>query len=318
MDIKNIFHQLPPNTNGVYLLSTIENSENQTQTKDIFSNKWGKVVESGETEKAIARQKKWYLELYGFDTENDLRNFLQTKKIILDAGCGYGYKAAWFARLSPNSQVIAMDYSDAIFNACKKYCEIENLTFIKGDISDTQIKPNTLDYISCDQVIHHTEFPEKTFSHLCDILKLNGEFACYVYAKKALPRELLDDHFREYAKQLGKDELWKMSEQLTQLGKRLDDLNVTFDAPDIPLMGIKGGRQSVQRFIYWNFLKCFWNEDVGMQNSIATNFDWYGPSNAYRYSESEFKEWVVQNSLETLYFHIEPACYSGRFKKRDI
>lgn len=48
--------------------------------------------------------------------------------------------------------------------------------------------------------------------------------------------------------------------------------------------------------IYWNFIKCFWNEELGYDTSVATNFDWYSPSNAKRYSEEE-------------------ACYSGRFLK---
>ena len=38
----------------------------------------------------------------------------------------------------------------------------------------------------------------------------------------------------------------------------------------------------IQRFIYWNFLKCFWNEQLGKETSLVTNFDWYSPSNARR------------------------------------
>ena len=38
-------------------------------------------------------------------------------------------------------------------------------------------------------------------------------------------------------------------------------------------------------FLYWNFLKCFWNEDLGRETSVVTNYDWYSPSNARRYSK---------------------------------
>ena len=80
-------------------------------------------------------------------------------------------------------------------------------------------------------------------------------------------------------------------------------------------MGIKAGEYDIQRFIYWNFIKCFFNEELGKETSIATNFDWYSPSNAKRFSESEFIEMINNNHLEIEYFHIEEACYSGRFKK---
>jgi SAM-dependent methyltransferase len=208
-----------------------------------------------------------------------------------------------------------MDFSEAALIGAQNYKHLKNLYFVRGDIADTGIKVNSIDYVSCDQVIHHTEHPEKTFAHLTSITKKGGEFACYVYAKKAMPRELLDDHFREYAKTLSKEELWELSEQLTQLGKNLSDLNVKFKSPDIPALGIKGGEYDIQRFIYWNFLKCFWNAELGYETSKATNFDWYSPSNAARYTEAEYKKIITDNNLGITYFHKEEACYSGRFKK---
>lgn len=161
----------------------------------------------------------------------------------------------------------------------------------------------------------HTENPESTFKHLSAITSLGGEFACYVYKKKALPRELLDDHFRLATHDIPNEQIWEMSAQLTELGKRLSDLKVNIDSPDIPLLGIKGGTYDLQRFIYWNFIKCFWREDWGKEMCDATNFDWYAPSNAKRYSEEEFKTLINKNNLKILHFYEEEACYSGRFKK---
>jgi hypothetical protein len=104
-----------------------------------------------------------------------------------------------------------------------------------------------------------------------------------------------------------------MAEQLTELGRRLSALNVQFEAPDIPELGIKGGRYDIQRFIYWNFLKCFWNDELGRETSVVTNFDWYSPSNARRFSEQEVRALVRANGLIEKFFHAEEACYSGRF-----
>ncbi|MBL8180233.1 MAG: class I SAM-dependent methyltransferase [Blastocatellia bacterium] len=288
---------------------------NQTQTKDIFSDKWKQVEQMDSLERLYESQFEWFLQLYGFGDEQDLQEYLSDKSVILDAGCGLGYKAAWFARLAPQATVIGIDISDAAYQAAANFRELPNLVYLKGDIANTGIKPNSVDLVVCDQVIMHTENPEETFRHLSDITKPGGEFACYVYAKKALPRELIDDYFRHETHDVTSEQMWEMSEQLTELGKRLSELNVSFEAPDIPLLGIKGGTYDIQRFIYWNFLKCFWKEDWGFEMSKATNYDWYAPSNAKRYNREEFEQMIRENNLQISYFHQEEACYSGRFAK---
>ena len=313
--ISEIFKEkIDIDSNFIHIKSSSE-AKNQQHTNEAFSEKWSEYENTNEKDKFYDMQKEWYLKLYGFESEVDLAEFLSTKKYIFDAGCGLGYKAKWFADLAPSSIVIGMDFSDACVIAAKNYKDSKNLYFIKGDIADVPFKDNSIDYVSCDQVIMHTEVPENTFAELTRITKQEGEFACYVYAKKALPRELIDDYFRIETKNLSNEQLWEMSRQLTELGKRLSELKVEVDIPDIPLLGIKGGKQDIQRFIYWNFLKCYWNEEQGKDNSDMINFDWYSPSNAKRYSEEEYKQMVADNNLEIKYFHKEEACFSGRFSK---
>ena len=291
------------------------NHVNQKQTAEIFSDKWTSLNSKENTKKLLEFNQTWFPKLYGFKDETDLAEYLSSKKIIADAGCGLGYKAEWLAKLSPNSLVLGIDISDAVNHASQSYKDVPNLFFLKADIADTGMKNDSVDFMICDQVIMHTESPENTFKHLSSITKLNHEFACYVYSKKALPRELLDDYFRKQTHHISNDEMWAFSQQLTELGKTLSELNVKFTSPEIPLLGIKGGEYDLQRFLYWNFLKCFWKEDWGQELSRATNYDWYAPSNATRFSEAEFKLLISKNNLSISYFHSEEACYSGRFKK---
>ncbi len=63
----------------------------------------------------------WYLKLYGYVSEGDLKEALKSRKIILDAGCGSRYKAACFADMAPDSLVVCMDFSEAIFEAAQRY-----------------------------------------------------------------------------------------------------------------------------------------------------------------------------------------------------
>lgn len=297
-----------------FSVSSSHGAENQDQTNNAFTEKWNKYNDSDEQEKFYSFQRNWYLELYGFGTESVLREFLADKSVIFDAGCGLGYKAAWFAKLAPHAVIIGMDYSEAAQLAAIRYQDLENLFFVRGDIAKTGFVDDAITYTSCDQVIMHTEDPATTFAEFARITDgFRGEIACYFYAKKALPRELLDDYFRLHCKNMSSQELWAMSEQLTELGKRLSELNVTFVAPDIPELDIKGGEYDIQRFVYWNFLKCFWNEELGRETSISTNFDWYSPSNAQRFSRDEVMSLLDQNSLKTRFFHSEEAAHAGRF-----
>ena len=303
-------------TGNFAVQSGLSSHRRQQQTNEVFSDKWGKYANSSEKERLYDFQRAWFLELYGFGTERALRDYLSHCRVVFDAGCGLGYKTAWFAQLAPHALVIGMDFSEAARQAASDYSHLPNVFFVQGDIAATDFKDGAVDFASCDQVIMHTENPEKTFAELVRIVTPDGgEVACYFYARKALPRELLDDHFRLYCQKLGRGELWAMSEQLTELGRRLSALNVQFDAPDIPALGIKGGRYDIQRFIYWNFLKCFWSDSLGRETSIITNFDWYSPSNARRFSEEEVRTLARDNGLTASFFHAEEACYSGRFAR---
>lgn len=85
-------------------------------------------------------------------------------RVIFDAGCGLGYKAAWFAELAPKSLVIGMDYSRAAEQAAIQYRNNHNLYFIQGDIANTGFKTGSISFISCDQVIMHTKTPNVRFT----------------------------------------------------------------------------------------------------------------------------------------------------------
>lgn len=317
MNVKELFKEnVVVTDNFITVQKKTDSSEsNQQQTRDIFSDKWVEADEYKNIDKLYEFQYDWFLSLYGFESQEKLAAYLSDKKTIIDTGCGLGYKAALFAKLAPHAIVLGVDISDAIDVAAKNFRQYPNLFFFRGDIANTGLKDGVIDFTVCDQVIMHTEVPEDTFRHLSNITSPGGEFACYVYSKKALPRELVDDYFRKATHTISKEEMWQFSEQLTELGKRLSNLKVSFESPDIPLLGIKGGTYDIQRFIYWNFIKCFWKEEWGFDLSKSTNFDWYAPSNAKRFSKQEFLDMVNENRLQVSYLHEEEACYSGRFLK---
>ena len=167
----------------------IENK--QSLTNDAFSEKWINYSkeEIAEQEKLFEFQKRWFLDLYGFDNENSLARHLSKFEWILDTGCGLGYKAAWFASLAPNSKVIGIDFSSASYVAYKKYKDIySNLVFARGDIAKTKLPDNFSGFTVCDQVIMHTTNPRVTLKELSRITSENGEVCCYWYRKRSTKR----------------------------------------------------------------------------------------------------------------------------------
>lgn len=301
-------------------LSEQSEAESQNSTNDAFSKKWNDFSTYEDYEDKATyynMQKRWYLDLFGFPSEDDLVSFLRDLDYIYDAGCGLGFKAAWLAQLAPHAVVVGVDFSQAAQLAAEQYADLPNLFFIQADIAQPTFKENSIDYVYCDQVIMHTEDPKATFAELAKITKNGGDFSCYFYAKKALPRELLDDYFRSHCTNMTHEELLEMSDQLVELGKALTDLNVTFNAPAIPALGIKGGKTDLQRFIYWNFIKCFWNLEMGKKTSAMVNYDWYSPTNAQRFSKEEVQTLVNAHNLHIKHFHEEEACISGRFTKTE-
>ncbi len=315
-DVSRLFHgSVRQEGNFLTFPGVAPQEEQAEQTSRAFSTKWTRVDRSTEDVEALAAfQYRWFLSLYGFGSEEELAEFLRAHPVIVDMGCGLGYKSAWLAGLAPHSTVIGVDSSSAVQAAARRYSQQSNLLFASGDISRTPFRRGSVDFVVCDQVLQHTSEPELTFAHLASLVAPGGQFACYVYARKALPRELLDDYFRSRTHSVTDEEMWALSEQLTELGRRLSDLKVSFDCPAIPLLGIAGGPIDVQRFVYWNFLKCFWRPEWSFELCQATNYDWYAPSNARRFSREEFTDLIRQNQLETIYFHAEEACYSGRFR----
>ena len=303
---------------GVFVIENQKHvKDKQALTNDAFSEKWKVFSEEeiAEQEKGFEFQRKRFLKLYGFHDENHLAKHLQSYDYILDAGCGLGYKAAWFATLAPRSKVIGIDFSSASYTAYQRYKnDFPNLVFAKGDIANSFLPTGSIGFTVCDQVIMHTDNPRETLSELSRVTSNKGEVCCYWYKKKALPRELLDDYYRENTAHLSNEELWTLSKEVLELGRMLSDLKVEANFPDLPSLGIIGGKMDLQRFIYWNFVKCFWNEDLGYAISLNTNFDWYSPVNAKRFSQLEVENDLENAMLKKVFWHEEEACFSGRFE----
>jgi len=303
-----------PIKNGIPRL-VVDKAGNFVKTEDAFSAKWKKYNKVFHGKKWYDRQKKWFLDRFGWENLSNFKKFLGNREKILDAGTGIGNSAKLFSS-NPKSLVFAIDASESIDFAYKKYGMVKNIHFIQADIRQLPFKKNFFDFICSDQVLHHTKDTRTSFLKLTKLLTKNGLISIYVYNKKSPMREYADDFIRQTTVNMTQKECVEFSKDMTNLGKSLSNLKKKITIPkDIPVLGIKKGTFDVQRFIYWNFLKCYWAEDGNFERSVGVNFDWYYPKFAYRHTPTEVKKWFKEANLKIKHFNEIESGISVNGKK---
>jgi len=275
---------------------------------ETFAFKWRLIGDSyGYEEPARSIRQNWYLERFGFGTRDKLLEGLRCKEMILDAGTGSGVDAAMFAE--SRTTVIAIDLSQEAASATYRHLGyLPNVHVLQADLQHLPFPPSIFDYISCDQVLHHTPDPAQSFTALTRHLRCGGNIAVYVYKRKGPIREFTDDYLRKHVTQMMAEECYEFCQAVTLLGKALSDLKAMVDVPaDIPLLGIKSGPQDVQRFFYWNVMKCFWNDGYDFETNAVINFDWYHPKYAWRFTPEQVRSWFERHHYEIGTFNVLPS-----------
>ena len=293
----------------------VDKSKIFVKTENSFSAKWKNYNKTYHSKKWVDGQKKWFLERFGWNTISNLNKFLKTRTRILDAGTGVGNSAKLFSS-NQKADVFAIDASESIIFANKKYGKIPNIHFLQADIQRLPFKKGFFDFICSDQVLHHTKDTKSSFKILTKLLAKKGLISIYVYKIKGPAREFADNFIRKSTIKMTEKQCIEFSRDMALLGKNLSKIKKTITVPkDIPLLQIKAGTYDVQRFIYWNFLKCWWSKDVPFEQSVATNFDWYFPEYAYRHNPKEVKKWFKDSKIRIVRFNEIESGISVNGKK---
>jgi ubiquinone/menaquinone biosynthesis C-methylase UbiE/uncharacterized protein YbaR (Trm112 family) len=293
----------------------------QLQTMEAFAYKWGKESSYGWLRQAgdQGSYATWLGEKYGFaSTAAWCRHF--AGKRTLDLGCGAGMASYfWLASAEWNaaSPWIGVDISLAIDVARQQLGHIPNTHFIQADAMQLPFPDSTFDAIVSEGVLHHTPSTQKAIESGARVLTRGGEFHFYVYRRKAPGREFTDDHVREQLRNMSDEQAWNAMRPLTKLARNLAALHAEVVVEeDVPELGIKAGRQDVQRLIYWNFAKLFWNDSFDFEENVHINYDWYRPTYAHRQSAEEITAWCQGAGLEIIRIHEQESGYTVRAVKR--
>ncbi|MDO8676886.1 MAG: class I SAM-dependent methyltransferase [Candidatus Azambacteria bacterium] len=278
-------------------------------TFKFFTYKWERVPKWAKVTESIYR--KWYLDRYGYNNMEGLKKFLADKSAILEAGCGLARDSKMFAEANPHATIFAVDQSPAALKvAARTLKKFKNCRVARADITNFSTG-NTFDFISCDQVMHHTPEPGQTLKYLFEKLNKGGVINFSLARTKNKFRDLADDLIMEKAASLSSGELWKFSRIITRFAKALYDLkinNVKFEGRTY---------ENLQRYVHNNLFRAWYSPEIDFELSVSSNYDWF--SNNPRFHSREVKR-MIKGSLvlahyKVLRFYEDDATVSVTIRK---
>lgn len=279
----------------------------QKQTSQSFGYKWNRHQDWGIKAEHDNINLVWSIwkDFYGWNGPEDLKRLVEGK-VVLDAGCGSGTSIHRY--IDWPSLIVGADISEAV-DACRRnFQNRTNLQLVQADLTLLPFAEKTFDVIWSNGVLHHTPDTYHSLQRLTRHLKIGGQMIFYIYVKKAPIREFVDDHVRTAISTLPEEQAWERMEVLTKVGKALSDLKakITIDE-DFPELGFKKGTYDLQRFIYYNMFKCYWNENISFEDNVHVNFDWYHPVYSHRHTPEEVQGWLKELNYAEQYMHVSES-----------
>jgi SAM-dependent methyltransferase len=274
-----------------------------SNTSKSFFDKWSKNRSAfySETLRENSDTQRWILQRNGYVSVQDWADRLKDCTRILDAGCGNGRVTALLRQLSPlETEVVGIDLVSSDV-AKMNFTGVQNIRFEKRDLLSDLSDLGKFDYIYCQEVLHHTNDPERAFYNICQNLKPRGEIAIYVYKEKAPVREYVDDYVRNRIADLPYEQAMEQCRQIAELGRSLSALNLKVKVPTVDVLGIHAGEYDIQRFLYHFFVKCYWNHDITDNENTLINYDWYHPQLASRHTLHEVLGWFDRANIQVVH-----------------
>ena len=291
--------------------------DDQARTADTFGFKWAR-ADSYDSEPMRAAIGQWLVSRYGFESLADMRTHLERSGRVADLGCGSGFSTSLWMDAFAGDLFVGVDISSAIDVAKERLGGRGRTEFVQADVLKLPFCAGTFDAVISEGVFHHTPSTRSAILSAARILRPGGELLFYVYRTKAPVREFTDDYVRDLVSAMPPEEAWEAMRPLTRLGQSLAELHAEIEVPEaIEVLGIAPGRYDVQRLIFYNFAKLFWNDTYTFEENLHINFDWYHPRYSHRQTETEVREWCAEANVEiTLFDNTDPSGFTVRGRKR--
>lgn len=114
-----------------------------------------------------------------------LKNFIGFKKNVVEVGAGTCQWSNYLA-IGTNNNIYSFDSSLNSLKIGKDFAKknnINNVSFVRGDIFDQIFNDETFDFLICNGVLHHTKDPYLGFVNIIKSVKQNGYVVIGLYNK---------------------------------------------------------------------------------------------------------------------------------------
>lgn len=291
----------------------------QAQTRDAFGFKWAK-QDTYDSQASRGRMAQWLVERYGFPSVDAWASHFDEFDRVLDVGCGGGLSSGtWLvsSQWTGRSMWVGVDISTAVDVARSRLGSIANTHFVQADALDLPFEDGTFDAVFSEGVLHHTPSTRAALLSAARVLGTGGEMSFYVYRKKGAVREFTDDYVREQLRELSDAAAWEVMRGFTKLAQAISAVSADVDVTEpVPLLGIAAGKLPVQRFVYWNFAKLYWSDEMTFEENVHVNFDWYRPVYAHRQTAAEVRDWCDEARVEVTRFNEQESGFTVVARKR--
>lgn len=278
-----------------------QHDRGQAQTADSFGYKWTRDPAWGRRRDGEAVVWDMWRNMLGFDRDQ-LREIMSGRS-VLDAGCGSGVALRQFAQWP--ASVAAVDISEAVDACRRQLAGTSTIAFAQADLNELPFADQQFDVVWSLGVLHHTPDTFAALKSITRHARIGGRVVFYVYVRKGPVREFVDDHIRKEISDLPPEQAWRRMEALTRLGRSLARISEPLlIEDDVPELAIKAGSYNLQRFVYYDLFKCFWNDALSFDENVNVNFDWYHPKYAHRQTPDQVRQWLVTLKLEPEFFNV--------------
>jgi SAM-dependent methyltransferase len=278
-------------------------TSSQKNTSKTFSFKWSNFQNYGHAESEQDFLFAWYRRKFGLSERDDLANFYAHRNYVLEVGPGSGFNTCFIAKHC-KGKVFSVDISEAADVTFDKTRSLLNCAVIRADLMDTPFQDELFDLIIADGVLHHTPNTEAAVRALYRKVRPGGEFFFYVYKRMGAARQFCDEYIRREFSKLSPEACLEACRGLTEMGRELSQLGATITLKQsITALGIPAGTHDIQRLVYYNFVKCFWNDAFDFETNNMVNFDWYHPQDAWQHTTEEVEGWLKSMGVREYSFN---------------